>query len=480
MGILDRLKALLAGGGVKVSDLDQAAVDRPPPRSQAPAAIPEAPGPDEIVVTDEFRAVVEALESHAPIVFVSGKAGTGKSTLIQWLVGQRKRQTAIVAPTGIAALNVGGATIHSFFRLPPHLIKREDIRTITQRTLYKHLELLIVDEVSMVRADLMDGIGWFLEKNGPRPGEPFGGVQVLLVGDLFQLPPVVDQQDLDTFFRRVYRSPYFFSAKVLSEASIIPVELGRVFRQRDPSFTDLLNRIREGRDVEGAVDAINARCHQNSARASQGLSITLTATNRVADSRNATALERLPGRSALYPGEFKGDFDPTSTRLPAPQNLELKPGAQVMFTKNDAHKRWVNGSLGRVRDVGPGHVRVDLLFSPSRAVVDVSPVIWESARYRWDEKTENIVRESTGQYIQIPLMLAWATTIHKSQGKTLDAVEIDLAGGAFASGQVYVALSRCREIENIRLTRPIRTDDVICDADIIRFYRALPRLTDGG
>lgn len=483
MGIHKRIKALLASGGVKVGQLDQAAVlhpySRKPTLKVKPLSSPSSI-PDDIVVTEEYRAVRETIDAKAPIVFVSGKAGTGKSTLIQWLVGQKKHQTAIVAPTGIAALNVGGATVHSFFRLPPRLIEPQDIQSVTQRTIYKRLELLIVDEVSMVRADLMDGIGWFLEKNGPRPGEPFGGVQVLLVGDLFQLPPVVDQHDLHTFFRRVYRSPYFFSAKVLRDASIIPVELDRVFRQRDPSFADLLNQIREGRDVVEAINVINARCHGRTGASGAGLNVTLTPTNRVADARNTRALARLPGRSTIYSGTFEGDFDARSERLPSPQNLKLKSGAQVMFTKNDPGKRWVNGTLGIVRELGRDQVRVELVFSPSRAIVDVAPVSWESIKYRWDEETKTIDKEITGQYVQIPLMLAWATTIHKSQGKTLDAVEIDLEGGAFVSGQVYVALSRCREIENITLTRPIRPADVLCDGEIGRFYAEMHRLADGG
>jgi len=482
MGIREHIKSLLASGGVKVEQLDQAAVLPPYSRKLTPQVKPLSSPPaipDDIVVTEEYRAVLEAIDAKAPIVFVSGKAGTGKSTLIHWLVGQKKRQTAIVAPTGIAALNVGGATAHSFFRLPPRLIEPQDIQTVTQRTIYTHLELLIVDEVSMVRADLMDGMGWFLEKNGPRPGEPFGGVQVLLVGDPFQLPPVVDQQDLNTFFRRVYRSPYFYSAKVLQDASIIPVELGRVFRQRDPSFTDLLNQIREGRDIVQAINVINARCHGKTGDSGDRLKVTLTPTNRVADARNAKALAQLHGQSTTYSGICEGDFDARSERLPSPQNLELKSGAQVMFTKNDSGKRWVNGTLGIVRELGRDKVRVELAFSPSQAIVDVGPVSWESIKYRWDEKTETIDKEITGRYIQIPLMLAWATTIHKSQGKTLDSVEIDLEGGAFATGQVYVALSRCREIENITLTRPIRPADVLWDAEIGRFYAEMHRLADG-
>lgn len=431
---------------------------------------------DGIVVTEEYQAVFEALSAGAPIVFVSGKAGTGKSTLIRWIVEQRKWQTAVVAPTGIAALNVSGATIHSFFRLPPKLIEREDIREISNKSIYRNLQLLIIDEISMVRADLMDAIGWFLEINGPKPGEPFGGVQLLLVGDLFQLPPVVNQEDLHSFFKRIYASPYFFSAKTIKEASIIPIELEEIFRQKNKSFAKILNDVREGKNIETAMNALNEECHLRRAALKSEPHITLTPTNRVADFRNARALAGLPGESRVYAGRFKGEFDTRSERLPSPQNLELKVGAQVMFTKNG--KLWVNGTLGIVRSLGEESVQVELALNASEELVDVEPVIWESIRYRWNEEEERIHKESIGQYRQIPLMLAWATTIHKAQGKTLDAVEIDFEQGAFASGQAYVALSRCRELGNITLTRPIRRSDVQCDPEIIRFYGELRRLTD--
>lgn len=419
----------------------------------------------DMVVTDEYRKVFDSLSAGVPIVFVSGKAGTGKTTLIRWIVEQRKWRAAIVAPTGVAALNVGGATIHSFFRFPPRLIERQDVKKASNRNLYKNLQLLIVDEVSMVRADLMDAIGWFLEVNGPRPGEPFGGVQLLLVGDLFQLSPVVDQKDLHAFFRRIYHSPHFFSAKSLQGATITRVELERIFRQQDRAFADLLNDLREGKNVDAVVSTINNRCYDKPPPS--GPSVTLTPTNRAADDRNARALAALPGASHTYAGRFTGDFGVKGERLPSPQNLELKVGAQVMFTKNGKH--WVNGTLGIVRELADSRVRVELAFGPSRGVVDAEPATWESVQYKWDEDTETIEKEVVGQYTQIPLMLAWATTIHKAQGKTLDAVEIDFEQGAFAAGQAYVALSRCREIGNITLTRPILPSDIQCDPDISRF-----------
>lgn len=477
MGILDRIKSLLTGGGIRVNALEQAAVGRtvfPGSSSRQPATIPAQPRED-ILVTEEYEAVLQAISAGAPVVFVSGKAGTGKSTLIQWLLGHRRWQSAVVAPTGIAALNVGGQTIHSFFRLPPRLIERDDIRRITDRTIFKHLQLLIVDEISMVRADLMDAIGWFLEINGPKSGSPFGGVQLLLVGDLFQLPPVVDHKDLLTFFRRVYRSPHFFSAKVLKEASIVPIELDRVFRQSDPTFSNLLNQIREGKQFAEAVAELNSRCYVDAPGRWSGYSITLTPTNRAADARNSSALHSLVGPSRTYSGQFRGHFDTNGTRLPSPQNLELRVGAQVMFTKNGG-PRWVNGTLGVVRGLKEDCVQVELPFSPSRAVVDVHPATWDSFQYRWHEESVSISKVAVGQYVQIPLMLAWATTIHKSQGKTIDSVEVDFDEGTFAPGQAYVALSRCRDIENLRFTRPIRKSDVQIDPEIIRFYEELRRL----
>ncbi|MBI3507666.1 MAG: AAA family ATPase [Proteobacteria bacterium] len=425
----------------------------------------------------EYQRALMALESGAPIVFVTGKAGSGKSTLIRWILEQNRWQAAVVAPTGIAALNVGGATIHSFFKFPPRLLSTADARRMKDRRLYKKLRLLVIDEVSMVRADVMDAVARFLELNGPEPDKPFGGVQLLLVGDLFQLQPVVDEREMGDFFRRAYRSPHFFSARAVQDTPLVSIELERVFRQRDPAFADLLNQLREGRDVEGAIAEINARCHREPDESQIDLPrVVLTPTNRAASMRNAAALRTLEGENRRFTGRFAGAFDPRAERLPSPERLDLKPGAQVMFTKNDPFKRWVNGSLGIVRefkDDGPVVEVAHPGHEGTRVAVDVKPVAWETVRYTWEPVTETIAPEVLGEYVQLPLMLGWATTIHKAQGKTLDAVEIDLDSGAFAAGQVYVALSRCRELDAITLTRPIRVEDVTCDAEIMRFYAEL-------
>ncbi|MEW6269198.1 MAG: AAA family ATPase [Thermodesulfobacteriota bacterium] len=478
MGVLDRIREIIGKGGISVPTLEDAAVGTPRgDRTRANDRRTHGTPSDGIVITEEYRAVDEALRAGAPIVFVTGGAGSGKSTLIHWLLGELACPAAVVAPTGIAALNAGGATIHSFFKLPPRLLEPDDVKRVTDRKLYEKLRLLVVDEISMVRADVMDAICRFLELNGPEPGKPHGGVQLLLVGDLFQLPPVVEHRDLQRFFRRAYRSPHFFSAHAFRSASIVPVEMEQIFRQRDPTFTQLLNGIREGRGVEAAVALLNEKCTRTSepVRGARAPRVILTPTNQAADLKNADALAALPGEARLYPGVLEGRFDPDRERLPSPQNLELKVGAQVMFTKNDPARRWVNGTLGIVRELHPERVRVALALEPGDVTHDVEPVAWDKIRYVWNERTERIEKEVLGRYVQLPLMLAWSATIHKAQGQTLDAVEIDLGHGAFAPGQAYVALSRCRELSGITLTRAIRPDDVKCDPEIVRFYGELRR-----
>lgn len=437
--------------------------------------LPAAP-PFEEDTSEEYRQLVAAIENESPIVFLTGKAGSGKSTLVRRLLESKRWPTAVVAPTGIAALNVGGATIHSFFKFPPRLLERRDVRAVRDPSVFQNLRLLVIDEVSMVRADLMDAIAWFLDLNGPDPSKPFGGVQLVLVGDLFQLQPVVDQDDLHVFFRKVYRSPHFFNSRALRETPVAAIELERIFRQRDPRFAQLLNSIREGRDIASAIDFINERCYREPGESQvDEPRIILTPTNRAAEARNGSALRAIEHPGRIYTAVVSGLFDPRSERLPSPAKLELKPGAQVMFTKNDPEKRWVNGMLGVVRELDEDRVHVELASNLSKAVVEVKPVSWQTLHYKWDEASGEIKREVTGEFLQLPLMLGWATTIHKSQGKTLDAVEIDLERGAFAPGQVYVALSRCRELGGITLTRPIREADVLCDPEIIEFYGELRR-----
>lgn len=468
MGLLDSLKNILGIAPVSIGELNRRA-------THAPARdIPVSPRPDPlegIEVTEEYRLVSEVLESGFPIVFVSGKAGTGKSTLIHYLRHATKKNVAVVAPTGVAALNVKGATIHSFFRFPPRILQDEDIQKVRDRRLYQKLDLLIVDEISMVRADLVDGMDRFLRINGRDEEAPFGGTQLLLVGDLFQLPPVVTRAEESILFSRNYESPYFFSAKALEHCQMTPIELGKVFRQRDQSFADLLNRIRVAEELTPTLSTINSACAAAGDAADQ--TITLTCTNAAADRENQQRLNRIPDEGRTYSGEVKGKMNIEEERLPAPFNLALKPGAQVMFTKNDTQKRWVNGTIGRIHALMENSIQVELITDHPGTRHEVSREKWESYRYKYDYVEDRIQMEVVGEYIQFPLMLAWAVTIHKSQGKTLEKVRVDLGVGAFAPGQVYVALSRCRSLPDIRLVRPIKASEVKCDPRIKRFYLAM-------
>lgn len=423
-----------------------------------------------ITITEEYLEVKRRLESGCQIVFVSGKAGTGKSTLIHYLRHTYKNNIVVVAPTGVAALNVNGVTLHSYFQLPPRIITKDDIKKVKDRKLYTRLDLLIIDEISMVRADMIDAMDEFLRLNGRSKDLPFGGTQLLLVGDLFQLPPVVTKQDEKVLDERGYESPYFFSAKTPEKCEIATVELTEIFRQRDPEFTSMLNSIRVAENLHEVIPRINDSC---ASVESDNSIITLSCTNAVADQINIAEQLKLPGDPITYEGTIIGKFVVEEERLPSPLNLELKLGAQVMFTKNDETRRWVNGSLGRVVELLEGTVKVELLTDTQGIVYDVQPVAWDSYKYEYDKILDKIVPVISGRYVQFPLMLAWAVTIHKSQGKTLERVRVDLGKGAFASGQVYVALSRCRSLSDITLTRPIKVSEVKCDPLILRFNQAL-------
>lgn len=433
-----------------------------------------------IEITPEYEAVIAAIARKDPFIFISGRAGTGKTTLVNHLRSTCEEEMAVVAPTGVAALQVRGMTIHSFFKFPPRLIfPEEDIKKLKDRRLYNKLGILVIDEVSMVRADMVDAIDMFLRVNGPREGRPFGGVQIIFVGDLFQLPPVVRQEELEVLRSREYEEPYFFHAMALRNRELTFIELKKIFRQKDETFTQLLNQIRINQASEQALRIINDTCHRPELPKDEH-AIVLTTTNQRAHNINQQAMQNLDTTTKIYKGKVEGKFNIDERNLPSPLDLTLKLGARVMFTANDKNipRRWMNGSLGKVLNFSNDAVTIEIdppLGKSSRyaTFVDVPVFTWESYQYEFDEKMNQIKPVINGSFQQFPLMLAWAVTIHKSQGKTLERVRVDLAGGAFAPGHVYVALSRCTTLEGIDLVRPIKTMDVRGNSHIQDFYRRL-------
>ncbi|MEZ4942468.1 MAG: PIF1 family DEAD/DEAH box helicase [Saprospiraceae bacterium] len=425
-----------------------------------------------MLLNPDFRYILDALEKGSDSMFVTGRAGTGKSTLLQLFRNTTRKKTAVLAPTGVAALNVLGQTIHSFFGFPPRIITAQEAAKRVARKdklrLYRNLEVLIIDEISMVRADVLDAINLFLQVNRESL-RPFGGVQLVLFGDPFQLPPVVTNDPVESaYFNDYYRTPYFFSAKVFQEPGfqIEMIELSKVYRQESRHFLRLLEAVRVNELDYDDLEDLNERWIPDF-RQTDGF-ITLCARNATADRINRTALEQLAQPEQVYQAEIKGQFDPAL--YPTEAALKLRVGAQVMFVKNDPEKNFVNGTIGRVIELKANQltVAVENSTGKSRALV-VTPMDWEIIRYT-SGAAGDIETESIGSFRQFPLKLAWAITIHKSQGKTFDRVLIDLGAGAFEHGQLYVALSRCRTLEGVVLRNPVRPQDIITDERVVDFF----------
>lgn len=424
-----------------------------------------------LILNDDFKYTLDALEKTRRSLFVTGKAGTGKSTLLQLFRNTTRKKTVVLAPTGVAALNVGGQTLHSFFGFPPRIVTpQEASRRVTRKDLlrvYRNLEVLVVDEISMVRADMLDGMDRFLRVNRESM-RPFGGVQVVFFGDLFQLPPVVARDPVESsYFSDYYETPYFFSAKVMQEPELEldMLELRKVYRQESRHFLRLLEAIRVNDLDRDDLDDLN-ECWRPDFVASEGF-ITLCARNATADRINREELSRLNEREYLFQAEVKGHFDPIL--YPTEAVLRLRKNAQVMFVKNDPEKQYVNGTIGKIVELNGENVVVQVEeASGKKHKIDVSPADWEILRYK--ATADQLETETLGSFRQYPLKLAWAITIHKSQGKTFDKVLIDLGGGAFEHGQLYVALSRCRTLEGVVLRQPIRQQDIITDQRVVDFY----------
>ncbi len=417
-------------------------------------------------LSPEQQAVFELIEHTREHVFVTGRAGTGKSTLLNHLSWNTEKSIVISAPTGVAALNVGGQTIHSLFRLPIGVIADHAIEQSAElRKLLNTIDTLVIDEVSMVNADLMDAVDRSLRQARQRPAESFGGVQVVLFGDPYQLAPVPGDQEERAYFRDTYRSMWFFDAKVWQEADLRIVELLQVHRQHESDFRFMLNAVRHGQVTKEIADRLN---EVGARPAPQDGTITLATRNDTVNRINAQALDRLPGRALTAKAEISGDFG--GRNYPAEEALELKVGAQVMFLRNDVGQgdgpRWVNGTIGTVTRID-STVFVDV----DGEVHEVEPTIWEKFKYTYSPETKKLTKDVVAEFTQFPLRLAWAVTIHKSQGKTYDAAIVDLGTRAFTSGQTYVALSRITTLDGLYLTRPLRPSDITVDPDVERFMR---------
>ena len=427
---------------------------------------------------NEFQQALQIIQFTRRSLFLTGKAGTGKSTFLRYIRENTKKKCIVLAPTGISAINVGGSTLHSFFKIPFHPLLPNDtsfsVKNIRKTLKYngekikiiREVELIIIDEISMVRADIMDFIDKVLRIYSRNMREPFGGKQLLLVGDIYQLEPVVREEDRK-LLSPYYSSCFFFDAHVFHNIGLVSIELGTVYRQKDPLFIDILDHIRSGEASAQDLSVLNART-KRAKEDTKKQTITLSTRRDTVDFINEQQLEKLPGEPTLLHGEVKGDFP--ESNLPTPIELEIKPGAQIIFVKNDMAHRWVNGTIGVIEGIDE-ETGILYVIAEDGNEYDVSKERWSNMKYRFNEKEQKIEEEEIGCYIQYPLRLAWAITIHKSQGLTFNNVNIDFSGGTFAGGQAYVALSRCRSLDGITLKQPIRFEDVFVRQEVRNFSR---------
>lgn len=427
----------------------------------------------------ELQQALQIIQFTRNSLFLTGRAGTGKSTFLRYIAANTHKKHVVLAPTGIAAINAGGSTLHSFFKLPFYPLLPNDTRYSVRHLrstmkyssekikLLKELELIIIDEISMVRADIIDFIDKLLRVYCRNMREPFGGKQMLFVGDIYQLEPVIKEDDR-RLLHPFYPSGYFFDARIFRSFQLVSVELQKVYRQTDPEFISLLDDIRTNTATESDLVRLNKRVGQSFQDDTDGLYITLSARRDTVDFINRRELDKLDGEPFIAKGEINGEFPESA--LPTPVELELKPGCHVMFIKNDMKKRWVNGTLGVVSAIDEDGGVVSVITEDG-SEYDVERELWENVRYKFNETEEKIEEEQIGTYVQFPLRLAWAITVHKSQGLTFRRVNIDFTGGAFAGGQTYVALSRCMSLDGISLKEPIRRRDIFVRSEVVRFAK---------
>jgi ATP-dependent DNA helicase PIF1 len=423
------------------------------------------------------KKLFDLIENSDKSIFLTGKAGTGKSTFIHYFAKQTNKSVLLVAFTGIAAINIGGQTIHSFFRFPlkPLLPNDPDITIFKpffqKRKILEQTDTIIIDEVSMLRSDILEGLDYSLRMNGGNPSKIFGGKQLILVGDIFQLPPVIDNADEveSELFKIIYDSEYFFDSVAYKQLNPETFEFNKVHRQTNEEFISLLNKVRDCSIDNNGIEELNKKYNPSFTPKPEEFVITLTTNNYLAKSENVTKLNSLPYKSHFFKANIIGDFK--EDKYPTDLVLELRRNSQIMLVKNDSvekERRWVNGTIAKIEYVDDEKIEIRL---KDDSVHTIQKETWENRQYQWDKNKGRITSKVVGTFEQYPIKLAWAITIHKSQGLTFDNVIIDLGSGAFVNGQLYTALSRCRTLQGLTLKRRIQKKDIIEDKRLIDFYK---------
>jgi len=426
---------------------------------------------EKLNLDDSFLKILDLMENTKENLFVSGRAGTGKSTMVDYFRLHTKKNCVVLAPTGIAALNIKGQTIHSFFGFKPGIIPSQikEIKDKQKSLMYKKIDIIIIDEISMARADLVDCIDVFLRMHSREPFEAFGGVQMIFIGDLYQLPPIVNADEQKIFFDK-YDSPYFFDSKVFKNFNFKYIELETVYRQKEENFVNVLNSIRLGKTDNDILEIINKNVDNDLEKYLNNNYIYLTTTNYLADKINEERLNLILGDNRELVGSVTGEFP--LDRLPTKFRLSLKEDAQVMLLTNDQQGKYANGDIGKIKEIINTELETKILVEfPGKGSKSITPYKWEIIKYIFNKKENKIDTKVVGSYYQYPLKLAWAVTIHKSQGKTFDRVVVDFGSGTFASGQAYVALSRCRTLEGLVLRKPVDKKYIFVDEKIQEFYK---------